>query len=358
MNAVGTKYLQSNGVLTTRYFDGTKVYAESIVTPNGTINCNDIPKQSDLDSISSTLGDHTQALSQLEDKINTDSSRIDTLTQTISSLGDKSFSADPYVYYVDYDEIPKSSNEEYFDVELKCRIYLYPRGYEEFVFAKSSLAINRKEAAAVKLIFDSILPTQSGSYLTLYIPRKIINRKTGNSWVVNSVSRLTTNALYSNGNINSFKIIIKGIDYIGDSVFQNLFDPTFGQTKVELAILSHPVHPSTKQYAYYNPVNFTAYVKNLYLIGSATNFNYNTGIVATNLFILPQPGSYCNLSNFAVDTRWKYATNIYLAPGSYFNVTYSGTIPTQFGGTPSTPTVFAAEIVGILEYYHLMLRGN
>ena len=363
MNAVGTKYLQSNGVLTTRYFDGTKVYAESIVSSKGTVNVDDIPKQSDLQTITDVTSNHTLQIDQLDDSIQQLNTKVDTNTSsTITALeqlrnemnNKTQIDFNKFVYEFDMDEIPISPQENYIKPDYILSGYKYSGKCGTF-----SLPLDSKSTGRLYLNLTTFLPTNSVD-VTMYVPNKVVNKRTGNSWIITAVSRTEVPTPYTNSNVQSFKMIFKNSSSISSGLFNYMFDKTFGETKVELAILSHVLSPEMRQFGGYNPttVIYNCYVKTLILDGSCTYFNYDKGIVATDLYIIPRPGSFCALSSFGYNSACVYATNVYLAPYLHLNINYSGPLPTGFRTNAEimlTPFTMPQKI---FEYLILMLDNQ
>ena len=335
MDSITTQSLNKNNVLTTRYFDESKVYAESIVSKKGTINVDEIPKQSDLQTITNVTSNHTLQIDQLDDSIQQLNTKVDdNTTNTITALdqlrtemNNKSqISFDNFVYEIDMDETIINPLEAYIRPDYILNGYQYSGKCGNF-----TLPLYNKTTGNLYLNLTTFLPTNSVD-VTMYVPNKVVNKRTGNSWIITAVSRTEVPTPYTNSNVQSFKMIFKNSSSISSGLFNYMFDKTFGETKVELAILSHVLSPEMRQFGGYNPttVIYNCYVKTLILDGSCTYFNYDKGIVATDLYIIPRPGSFCALSSFGYNSACVYATNVYLAPYLHLNINYSGPLPTGF----------------------------
>ena len=335
MNAVGTKYLQSNGVLTTRYFDGTKVYAESIVTPKGTINCDEISKQSDVDTISSTLAEHTQALSQIEDKVNINTQSISDIIINSNKL---LFPITESTYVYDWDESSTDLipiQQQYFPYNTEIGVNSKTRTYGYLKITDSYDTFRGMKKFSVQVDFSDFEDTTMGYTHTLerfYIPDVVINLRTKKVYTLKSIE---TPAPVKTFSLSKFSMGIRiifprGTYTAANDILKNVFTDERALNVVILIFLGTYTNSNSNVTS---SVSFTRF-SCIFMNSNCTLFLGGAGLGATDLYLMPPAGCNQNLSRYSGRTDGNIiATNLYKISIALKGASCSGTIPSSYATT-------------------------
>lgn len=368
MNAVGTKYLQTNGVLTTRYFDGSKVYAESIVTPNGTIDTSTIPNRSELDVISSNVSALEQGLIQIEENVtnlqNTNTlqdTRItnletnDTLQNNRLSSLESSVSTTKIpvgdIFTMNIDSFASLPNGEVRGRNLnmgagnelvnsmvigKVVVYQGPGAYNAPSFVDHISFTQRMYDFYIDFTSLSLLGnyTTMSKDVSIAIPDQINDRSTGATYFLRYLKCNTTALNLDQSQITNFDLLIRGHVKIDQNIFIDTFKAgasTLSANRLNLIFCQTPIIDASR------PIKpKTVYIHNCFIKG-VTNMTFNHfGLYVSNLYPLIPPDG----GAFVFDTRLglsaameKLVNNIYFQ--NYIIIPfggYNGTTPTRWIG--------------------------